>query len=366
MRKREDIDLNDDLDLEDEDSEKSSGGKLFVVLGFLLAIIIVAILICAFLFFRQKNEPADPEPVTEEPIEDVVETAEVDDNDSLIQTFTFYSDSTDNYYFNYDEEVVDEDGNVWRATNVDYETLGTRDVIQHVEDLQVEELESIEDTYEYEAPSGETYQLENEQVYIAEEGTIDKVVTDTKTYERQYGEPSYPATMKIDYYNTVEEQDDTVTGRLVDSYVSVPGHWESVLKIDGTFRAASGSDWYTLEGSPNVLVSQSAATPEWATYKTDVLNSLGLNANHFRITSCEWNGEGYYSDDGFPMRDCTFYGDAWVSTYVAVYEGTGEAEGYTVKVFYRIDAPEGAAPEDITTVYETEATVTYEMVEAEG
>lgn len=158
-------------------------------------------------------------------------------------------------------------------------------------------------------------------------------------------------TKTITYYNKATGRDEEIEGILKDYYESTPGHWSDTLVIDGVFSAPSTNcTTYTLAGTDNVVVAQSAETPVWETYQTDILTSLNLSSDYFRINAAAWNG-GQYSQDGYVMRNAQFTGDIYVASYTAVYEGIGESLGYKTKTFYRADADAvDADEEDITNV----------------
>lgn len=295
---------------------------------------------------------------------EVVDTTEAQAA-QIEQEFEFFSDKEDEIYVNL-PELVEQEGKTYElTTDVSYETLGTRDVVQKVVDSDVEDLSELPETIEYEGANGKTYTLTNEQVYVAQEDAAILIpVTETVVYEDQYGRPSIANTKTITYFNKASGQDEQIEGKLQEFYESTPGHWENTLHIDGTFQAPSTNvSEFTLAGTDNVTVPQSAATPEWATYQTDVLKSLGLSSQYFRINSATWNGEAY-AQDGYILRDAVFEGDAYVSAYTAVYQGMGSSIGYKTKVFYRTDAADVEADaEDVTTVFKIKAVVRYQLVE---
>ena len=284
--------------------------------------------------------------------------------DTVTQEFDFYSDDEHLILYNFPESY-EADGKAYVISNddINYETMGTRDTVQMAVEMNVEDLEEIPDTYTYESESGQKYELENEQVYVKEQGLVKIPVTEEVYYEDQVGKPSIASTKKITYYDSAAGEDKQIEGTLKDFSESTAGHWSNILSVEGTFMAPSDScDVYELAGSPNVTVSRSAETPVWAGYEANVLSSLGVSSKYYRITGASWNG-AQYEQDGYIMRNALFTGDAFVSTYKATYEAQREAEGYSTKVFYRVDAEDVDAPEeDITTVYHIKAVVTYKLL----
>ena len=305
----------------------------------------------------------------QKPAEDNGKNEETENSDEvqaaeLEQEFEFYSDDEDLIYYNI-PETVEQDGKTYQVTtDISYETTGTRNVVQKVLDVNVEDLEDIDSTYELEGKNGKKYTLNNEQVYVAEQGLVKIPVYDTEVYEDQVGKPSVASQKTITYYNKETGEDEETTGYLKDYYESTPGHWDSILCVDGLFNAPSeSSDVYQLAGTSDVTVSRAAETPEWDGYQNDVMKSLGLSSKYYRINSAVWNG-GQYEQDGRVYRACQFLGDAFVSTYTAEYEGEREAQGYVTKVFYRTDADDVDADEDdVTTIFKIKAIVKYSLVE---
>ncbi len=293
-----------------------------------------------------------------------VSAAEDGPEEEVTQEFEFYLDDLSAVYYNF-PLTVEVDGHTYELTeDIAYEEIGTRDVVEQVLDLEVTELAGIEEEIEYEAESGMVYTLKQEQVYVAEEGIISIPVTDTVVYENQYGKPSISTTKTITYYDEVLSSDTEIEGTLTDFYESEPGHWEDILEVEGVFCAPSYQvDTYTLSGTDNIVVSQQAESPVWDGYESMILTSLGLTSDYARITSAAWDGD-QYTQDGYVMRDAIYRGDVVVTDYTAVYEGTGEAYGYSTKVFYRADAEElGADAADTTTVLQVKAIVRYLLVE---
>lgn len=323
-----------------------------------LALLLICSLIPAGLSGCGKKAEPDEEPVQEQ--------EEAEEEADIYQEFDFYSDDESLILYNFPEEY-DESGKTYKLMqDIDYETLGTRNVVQMKVDMAVEDMEEIPDTYEYESESGKTYELANEQVYVKTQGIVQIPVIEEVHYDKQYGKPSPVATKMITYYDKDEETDKEVEGTLTSFEETTPGHWESGFSVGGTFAAPADSvDTYELAGSNNVVVSRSAETPVWGGYEGDVLKSLGLSSQYFRVTGASWDGD-QYEQDGYVYRKATFSGDAFVADYTATYEGVREAEGYDTTVFYRVDAEDvDAADEDVTTVYHIKAVVRYSLVENE-
>ena len=295
---------------------------------------------------------------------DNVEVEIEDPNSFITQEFEFYSDDEHLIYYNFPENY-EVDGKNYALSNdqINYETLGTRDTIQVMVEMNVEELEEIPDSYAYESKSGKKYDLKNEQVYIKEQGRVMIPVIEEIYYEDQIGKPDIPSKKMITYFDKEAGEDKKIEG-LLDSFVeSKAGHWSNILEIEGTFMAPSEAcDVYELAGSSKVTVERNAEKPTWPGYESQVLSSLSLDPKYFRVNDAQWSGEAY-PQDGWILRNALFKGDMFVSTYKATYQAEREANGYATNVYYRIDT-EGldVDKEDITTVFHIKAIVKYKLV----
>ena len=283
----------------------------------------------------------------------------------ITQEFEFYSDDEHLIYFNFPENY-EVDGKKYGLSEdtPDYETLGTRDTLQTVVEMNVEELEEIPDSHEFTTKSGKKYDLKNEQVYIKEQGMVDIPVIEEVYFEDQIGKPEVPGKKMIKYFDKEAGEDKEIEGLLTSYIESKAGHWANILEIEGTFMAPSEScHVYELAGANNVQVARNATSPTWPGYEAQVLSSLGLDSNYFRVNNAAWSGN-QYAQDGWICRNALFTGDMFVSTYKATYEAVRQANGYATNVYYRIDA-EGldVEPEDITTVYHIKAIVKYKLMQ---
>ena len=289
---------------------------------------------------------------------------EVSAEEIVTQEFEFYSDDEYLILYNFPESL-EEGGKSYAITTeeIAYETLGTRDTVQSIVEINVEDLSELPDSYEFTGPSGTTYELKNEQVYIKEQGMVEIPVIEEVFYKDELGKPDVPSKKVITYFDKAAQSDKEIEGLLTSLVESEAGHWEDLLEVEGTFMAPNEScHEYELAGTPNVKVSRSAATPEWPGYESQILSSLGVDGRYFRVTSAAWSGNQYLQD-GWIMRNALFRGDIFVSTYKATYEAARTAEGYSTKVFYRVDADKvDAKEEDITTVYKIKAVVKYKLV----
>lgn len=290
----------------------------------------------------------------------------VEESDSYVtQEFEFYSDDEHLILYNFPESY-EKDGASYAIAEdeVSYETLGSKNTVQMAVDTNVEELEEIPESYTYEGASGKKYNLENEQVYVKEQGIVTIPVVEEVFYENQVGKPDVPESKIITYYDKEAEEDKEVQGILTSFEETVAGHWSNTLEIEGTFMApVQNCNVYELAGVPNVTVACTADSPAWTGYESQILTSMNLDSKYFKVTGASWNGEQYIQD-GYVMRNALFTGDMFVTTYKATYETERQAEGYATKVFYRADADDvDADEEDITTVYRIKAIVKYKLVE---
>lgn len=288
-----------------------------------------------------------------------------DANSFVTKEFEFYSDDEHIILYNFPDTYM-LNGKEYTLSDEEaaYETLGTRDTVSYMVEMNVEDLSEIPDSYSYTSESGETYELKNEQVYIREQGMVTIPVVEEIYFEDQIGKPDVPSKKMITYFDKASGTDKEIEGSLISYEQTRAGHWSDILEIEGTFMAPSEScHVYELAGTPNVRVARNAAAPTWAGYESQVLSALGLDANYFRVTGASWSGEQYVQD-GYIMRNALFTGDMFVSTYRARYEASREAEGYATNVYYRVDAKDvDAKAEDIKTVYRIKAIVKYKLME---
>lgn len=311
--------------------------------------------------FHKEKSDAKTEQTVEKNNDEEKETSKESDSskstdEGITKTYNYYSDSESGTEYNIPESI-EIDGVVYKLDqNVNYETKGTRNVIEKTVTIDVESQDDIEDTYNYISKDGTSYTLEKEEVYVEEEKDVDVEVKDTKLYEEQYGRPSIDTTKKITYHNESTDEDEEVTGKLKNYYATSNIRWEDMV-IDGTFESSGGNE-YELSGTNNITVSMTAETPTWEGYEKDVLKSMGLSSDYFQITSAEWNGD-QYTENGVIKRNAYFHAKVLVADYTAEYVGIGKTHGYSTKVFYRLDAGENTKPEDIKTIYQIQATAKY-------
>lgn len=292
--------------------------------------------------------------------------AEEDERDLYVtQEFEFYSDDEHLISYNFPETYELGQKTYQREEEVDYETLGTKESVQAAIDMNVEELSEVPDTYTYESKSGHKYELSNDQIYIKSQGLVEIPVIEEVHYENQAGRPSVPSKKIITYYDKKAGKDQETEGYLKELIEERAGRWISALNIDGTFLAPSEDcGEYELAGTENVKVARDSAMPVWPGYETDILASLNLKPEYYRITGAAWRGDAYWSQEGYLCRNALFTGDMFAADYKAVYQAYREAQGYSTRVYYRADASDVDAPkEDITTLYRIKAVVKYRLLE---
>lgn len=155
---------------------------------------------------------------------------------------------------------------------------------------------------------------------------IDIKVTDTVSYSPQADCPNIPDTHIITYYNEVTKQEEQIEGILIDCVQSGEADWLGGYDIKGIFTAtADGTTEWVLEGIGNISLSQNADSPSWDNYQSDILTYLGLEDTKYRITGACWDGDAYYDENGLLCRKAVYTGEALVTGYTAIYEGTGQA-----------------------------------------
>lgn len=279
--------------------------------------------------------------------------------------YEYYTDDKDVQYVNIDDVIEVGDKTYTVTDDITYEDVSEEKVVMQILDLDVEEYDDLDETTTYTASNGKKYKLQKSQIYTIEENVpITIPVTYTETFADQLVKPSVASTKSVKYFNRQTQMDETATCSLTSYYASVQPRWKA-MTIDGVFDAPEANcDTYTLQGVADVVVSQSAETPVWSTYQSDILTNLELDPTYFRITSAAWNGD-QYTQDGKVMRNAYFYGDVYCGNYTAVYEGTGQSLGYKTKTLYMapVTELEDVPEEDVTTIYKIKAIVKYKLVE---
>lgn len=294
------------------------------------------------------------------------DTEKTDEETNYItMEYEYYSDKEEDLNFDI-PQVIEQSGKKYRFTGeAEYTTSEIMNVIATILDVEVEEKEDVDKEIEFVGKNGKKYKLRADLFNWSELTTINTKVEEKVDYGPRTSAPEIPKEKDITYYNEVSQKDETIKGTLVDSGASNPS-WQAGYPVEGEFYCTgSDVDVWTIEGFKDVSVSQSAETPVWEGYQTDILNILSLDASKYRVTGAAWNGEAW-EEGGMLYRKATYNCEASVSSYWAVYTGTGQAYGYKAKLFYYLLADELEAAEkdkeDISILYRMRAVAKYEEI----
>ncbi len=139
----------------------------------------------------------------------------------------------------------------------------------------------------------------------------------------------------------------------------------------------SDTDTFTIKLLNKVInVSQSADTPTWEGWQSDILEYFGITSSAITMTDAVWEGDVYTKYDeetatDINVRNATFNAQIYTADYKATYYAEGKSIGYKTTTFYRMavddlseEVQAKLTDDDVTTVYKVKITVKY--VEAEG
>lgn len=285
----------------------------------------------------------------------------------ITKEYQFYSETEDGLKFEIPEEI-EVNGKKYKYTgNAEYITSEIMSVVAQTVDVEVKDKDDVSKEYTYKSDSGKTYTLYGDIFNFSELVPIKTTVTERVEYSPRVSKPNITKTKEIEYYNEVSGKDEVISGTLVDSGKSST-EWYSGYSVNAVFTAnhETVSDW-TVEGNGTVVnVPQTSDTPTWSNYQNDVISLLGLDANFYRCTGAEWNGNAFTNVDGMLQRSATFHCDSLLTSYWAEYTGIGEAYGYKAKVTYYAYAEsfeENAIDKkDVSTLYKMVAVASYKEV----
>ncbi len=288
----------------------------------------------------------------------------------IIMEYEFYSADKEDTAFAV-PPLVEEDGIQYRFTGeVSYEVAEIMEVMGTYRELATEDKEDISETIEYMGSNGKTYLLEvQDMIPWSEKTAIQVPVREEVKYLNQTEKPEILTEKEILYYDENTGKDEVVTGLLKDWQIT-DSRWQQAEPIKGIFTGNSENvSVWSIEGFQDVCVAQDAATPAWAGYEQDVVQILGLDSSRYRVTGARWDGAA--KKEGEILIRKAFYDcEAYVSDYLAVYEGMRETIGYQAKVFYYLPAQlldlEERNVGEISKLYRMIARATYEEIPEEA
>lgn len=181
-----------------------------------------------------------------------------------------------------------------------------------------------------------------------------KKITAYTDYGKQTKEPTVPKEKTMDYYDSATKKEITVTLPLKE--VSLKDEWSWLDDVVIPIKViAYDSDYYQFG---DVLIPYNEEKIELSGKQEDLLKSLGLDTEQYRIESFRWDGD-VYTENGVQYRNAVASGSRYVATYRAYYEDAvslPDAPGYVATGYYE------GVQEVVTnqTEYVFEPTVLYE------
>lgn len=95
-------------------------------------------------------------------------------------------------------------------------------------------------------------------------------------------------------------------------------YWIKANNLDGIVTSYNGL-FYSLKNS-NIFIPKNDENPIYKGYETDILNSLNLSSDNYRIIGSSWSSEPYYNSDGVLCRNCTYEAETLACDITAEYE----------------------------------------------
>lgn len=143
------------------------------------------------------------------------------------------------------------------------------------------------------------------------------IVTKELKYSAVPTDYSFPESYQTEYLDKETVKKVTASLKLVSVNNSNP-YWINTTNMDGI---VTGYDAlvYTLNNS-SVQIPKNTESPVFKGYEDEILKSLNLNNDNYKITAASWNGEAYYNLDNILCRNCIYSTQMKVCDATAVYE----------------------------------------------
>lgn len=278
------------------------------------------------------------------------------DGKRITQSYTFTAEEPDAKADEMFPESIEEDGKAYSLKDIQYEVLSEEKnpVVEEKEVSKVVETDIIpgdagdytpEETIE---EDGVTYVFES--MKKSGEDKIQSVSSYTD-YEDAVSESDVPSTKKVTVKNEVNGNEETVSCKLTGVEKLATGKWVNSY-IDITFISYD-SEIFEWRGH---RISKDTSYPLEG-YESEVLASVGADANTWKITKIAWNGKAYDSN-GVLCRNARASVRKYVNYYRANYAGEINC-GSAYKVTYKGTVQEESETQ-FDTSYEILAKATYE------
>ena len=143
-----------------------------------------------------------------------------------------------------------------------------------------------------------------------------------------------PKTFSSEYYD--KETDSTITSDLQLSVINKSKtYWNKADNLTGVVSGYDGLN-YSLKNS-NISIPKNEEKPLYIGYEKDILKSLNLNPENYRIIDSSWTSSSYINSNGLLCRNCSYSVEALVCDITAKYESEiqlPDAISYTATATY--------------------------------
>lgn len=149
------------------------------------------------------------------------------------------------------------------------------------------------------------------------ENNRETTVTKELKYSAVQTDYSFPESYQTEYADRETDKKVTTSLKLVSVNKSNP-YWIDTSAMEGT---VTGYDAlvYTLANS-NVQIPKNTDNPNFKGYENDILKSLNLSSDNYKIIDASWNGDAYYNADHVLCRNCTYSVQIKVCDAIVIYE----------------------------------------------
>lgn len=199
-----------------------------------------------------------------------------------------------------------------------------------------------------------TYEAEEQSMEIGRSTTLSA----TTSFGYTTSLPNPASSKTIAYEDKATGQTVQATLPFVRMQTLEDWHWRSDVKIPITITTYDAPTYQLGDKQ----IPNKEEKPALSGYENDLLASLNLSPDRYRITDCVWDGEPYTNKDGELCRNAIATGERYVISCRAVFEGKVQLppiqrEAYTRVAVYTAAIPTGQAN------YQVEGIVTYQSIE---
>lgn len=130
-----------------------------------------------------------------------------------------------------------------------------------------------------------------------------KTLSKTVKFKSKELDYAVPETVETSYIDEKAENVITAKVNLTQTVKSEP-YWINSTNLKGS---VTGYDalYYNLKNS-SVQIPKNNSQPIYEGYENEILKSLGVNADNYKIIGSSWYGDTYYNSEGTLCRDCIY------------------------------------------------------------